>query len=127
MTMKKVWKMSQLVRIYCAALLALFILVIVYLNIFALKEIREKELEKGRDSLSNWVTTVDNILENHTTLVENFVANNTGMVKLLTAKNSADTVYALVEIQKTLSEYALLNDEMTEFFFTQPLWEISAI
>lgn len=116
-TMKRVWKMSQVVRIYCGMLLVLFILVIVYLNVFALREIRTREQEKGLNALSSWASTVDGILKNHSTLVENFVANNSGMVKLVTAKTDADTVYALIEIQNILSEYALLNDGMNEFFF----------
>lgn len=115
--MKKVWKMSQLVRVYCVTLLVIFLLVIVYLNLFALREIRTKEIEKGQETLNNWSGMADSILKNHTTLVENFVANNSGMAKLVAAKSSADTVYALIEIQSILSEYALLNDGMDEFFF----------
>lgn len=115
--MKKMWKMSHLVRIYLGLLILVFFGVVIYLNVFALREIREREIAKERDTLANWVAIWDNMLENNTIFIENFVARNEGMVKLGVAKTHEDEVYALQEIKNTLTEYSLLYNGMTEVFF----------
>lgn len=115
--MKKVWKMSYLVRLYLGLLILVFLGIVIYLNVFALGEIREREIAKEQGTLANWVTIWDNMLENNTIFIENFVANNEGMVKLGVAKTHEDEVYALQEIKSTLAEYFLLYNGMTEIFF----------
>ncbi len=115
--MKKMWNMSHLVKLYLGLLLLVFLGIVIYLNVFALGEIREREIAKEQDTLANWVTIWDNMLENNTIFIENFVANNEGMVKLGVAKTHEDEVYALQEIKSALTEYSLLYNGMTEVFF----------
>lgn len=115
--MKKMWKMSHLVKIYLGLLILVFFGIVIYLNVFALGEIREREIAKEQDTLANWVTIWDNMLENNTIFIENFVARNEGMVKLGVAKTHEDEVYALQEIKSALTEYSLLYNGMTEVFF----------
>lgn len=116
--------MSQLVRIYLSLLIVVFLGIVIYLNVFALREITERENARERDTLANWVEIWDNMLENNTIFVENFVANNEGMVKLGVARSHEDEVYALQEIKSALTEYSLLYNGMTEvFFYAQELGE----
>lgn len=115
--MGRMWKMSQLVRIYLCLLIVVFLGIVIYLNVFALGEITERENARERDTLANWVEIWDNMLSNNTIFVENFVANNEGMVKLGVARTHEDEVYALQEIKSALTEYSLLYNGMTEVFF----------
>lgn len=122
--MGRMWKMSQLVRIYLCLLIVVFLGIVIYLNVFALREITERENARERDTLENWVEIWDNMLANNTIFVDNFVANNEGMVKLGVARTHEDEVYALQEIKKDLTEYSLLYNGMTEvFFYAQDLGE----
>ena len=115
--MKKTWKMSQLVRVCLIMLIAIFIGVVIYLNVFVLEQIRKQETAKESDMLANMVNVWDSLIENNTLFIENFVANNDAAVKLAMAKSHEDEVYALQEIKNTLTEYSYLNNGMDEFFF----------
>ena len=115
--MKKTWKMSQLVRFCLIMLIAIFVGVVIYLNVFVLEQIRKQEAAKEEDMLTNMVNVWDSLIENNTIFIENFVANNDATVKLAMAKTHEDEVYALQEIKSTLTEYSYLNNGMDEFFF----------
>ena len=115
--MKKTWKMSQMVRFCLIMLIAIFVGVVIYLNVFVLEQIRKQEAAKESDMLTNMVNVWDSLIENNTIFIENFVANNDATVKLSMAKSHEDEVYALQEIKSTLTEYSYLNNGMDEFFF----------
>lgn len=115
--MKKTWKMSQMVRFCLIMLIAIFVGVVIYLNVFVLEQIRKQEAAKESDMLTNMVNVWDSLIENNTIFIENFVANNDATVKLSMAKSHEDEVYALQESKSTLTEYSYLNNGMDEFFF----------
>ncbi len=114
--------MSGIVKTYCFLLLIVFLAIVVYLNVFVLKRIREQEHLMETDSLANLVRIWDNMLENNTIFIENLIVNNGDVARLGVAKQHEDQVYALLDIRQTLNEYSLINYGMNEvFFYHKPL------
>lgn len=110
-------KMSHMVRLFCVILIFVFLAVVVYLNMYSLRKIREQELQKEQDVLETWVQMWDKLLENNTIFIENLLANNEDVVRLGSARTRENRIYALQDIKATLNEYAALNYGMSELFF----------
>lgn len=117
-------KMSQIVWIFHGLLILLSLGIIIYLNTFAMSNIREQETRRETQNFQNFAETWDTMLENNAIFVDNFIVNSSGMAKLGIAKTHEEQVYALQELKSALSEFSLLKYGMYEvFFYSESLGE----
>lgn len=115
--MKRELKMSHLFKVFLVTLLIMVIGIVLYLNTFALRQMRSKEVEKEQILLGNMVRIWDLTLTNNKIYIDNYMVTNKSIVSLRMEKNPQNMIFALQDIQSDLNEYSLLDYGMQEIFF----------
>lgn len=115
--MKKEFRMQELIRLYNVVILLIVFGIIMYINLFALRQMTDGETRREQDILDTQMTLIDQNLENNTTFVNNLVGNNLSVVQYMNALTEQERYYAANEINQRLSDYALMNYGMNEMFF----------
>lgn len=117
MKKKKDFRMQDLLRLYNGVMLLIVFGIIMYINLFALRQMAAGEIRREQDILDMQMTLIDQNLENNTTFVNNLAGNNLSVIQYMNAQTEQERYYAASEINERLSDYALMNYGMNEMFF----------
>ena len=114
------FRIVGMIRFLFVLLLIPMVGLLIYINVFAIGRMTDEAIVSHGNALQMQVDKIDKNLVNASAFVRNMVVNNQEVALLNMADEAAKSYYLFVEIQERLSEFAVLDNGMNEFFFQAP-------